>query len=163
MEFLLLNHPLDCPVCDAGGECGCEPTCGSIPAFGTRACETMNETRFRQVIGQSPAYWGGAAALALLVLAGLMAAHRMEELGHVITGMDNQVAWGLPHVFAVFLIVAASGSLNVASVASVFGRVEYKPLARLSGLLAIVLFRFTRALWRRVLAWRDRRRRPRLA
>ena len=38
---------------------------------------------------------------ALLVLAGLMAAHRMEELGHVITGMDNQVAWGLPHVFAV--------------------------------------------------------------
>merc|ERR1739841_225672 len=21
MEFLLLNHPLDCPVCDQGGEC----------------------------------------------------------------------------------------------------------------------------------------------
>jgi NADH-quinone oxidoreductase subunit G len=21
MEFLLLNHPLDCPVCDKGGEC----------------------------------------------------------------------------------------------------------------------------------------------
>jgi molybdopterin-containing oxidoreductase family membrane subunit len=99
----------------------------------------MNEARFRQVIGQSPAYWGGAALLALLVLAGLMAAHRMEELGHIITGMDNQVAWGLPHVFAVFLIVAASGSLNVASVASVFSRVEYKPLARLSGLLAIAL------------------------
>jgi NADH-quinone oxidoreductase subunit G len=21
MEFLLVNHPLDCPVCDEGGEC----------------------------------------------------------------------------------------------------------------------------------------------
>ncbi|MDK6689882.1 hypothetical protein QP246_10660, partial [Aerococcus urinae] len=21
MEFLLINHPLDCPICDKGGEC----------------------------------------------------------------------------------------------------------------------------------------------
>ncbi len=21
LEFLLINHPLDCPVCDKGGEC----------------------------------------------------------------------------------------------------------------------------------------------
>lgn len=21
MEFLLMNHPLDCPICDQGGEC----------------------------------------------------------------------------------------------------------------------------------------------
>jgi molybdopterin-containing oxidoreductase family membrane subunit len=42
-------------------------------------------------------------------------------------------------VFAVFLIVAASGALNVASVSSVFNRPEYKPYARLSGLLAIAL------------------------
>jgi Ni/Fe-hydrogenase subunit HybB-like protein len=46
---------------------------------------------------------------------------------------------GIPHVFAVFLIVAASGALNVASIASVFGRQLYKPLARLSGLLSITL------------------------
>jgi len=39
----------------------------------------------------------------------------------------------------VFLIVAASGALNVASIASVFGRELYKPLARLSALLAITL------------------------
>ena len=41
--------------------------------------------------------------------------------------------------FAVFLIVAASGALNVASISSVFGKTPYKPLARLSGLLAIAL------------------------
>jgi len=63
----------------------------------------------------------------------------METAGHWVTGMSNQVVWGMPHVFAVFLIVAASGALNTASIASVFDRAEYKPLARLSGLLAIAL------------------------
>src|SRR4030066_109982 len=53
--------------------------------------------------------------------------------------MSNQIIWGTPHVFAVFLIVAASGALNFASIASVFDRQIYKPLSRLSGLLAIAL------------------------
>jgi molybdopterin-containing oxidoreductase family membrane subunit len=53
--------------------------------------------------------------------------------------MNNQIVWGLPHVFAVFLVVAASGALNVASVAGVFGKKVYKPLAPLSALLAIAL------------------------
>ena len=74
-----------------------------------------------------------------LLAAALGAALVMEHRGHVVTGMDNQIVWGLPHVFAVFLIVAASGALNVASVASVFGRTAYKPLAPLSALLAIAL------------------------
>jgi molybdopterin-containing oxidoreductase family membrane subunit len=47
--------------------------------------------------------------------------------------------WGTPHVFAIFLIVAASGALNVASIGSVFGKTIYKPLGRLSGLLAIAM------------------------
>ncbi len=45
----------------------------------------------------------------------------------------------MPHVFAVFLVVAASGALNVASMASVFGQTEFKPLAPMSGMLAIAL------------------------
>jgi len=56
-----------------------------------------------------------------------------------VTGMTNQIVWGTPHVFAIFLIVAASGALNVASVGSVFGKAIYKPLGRLSGLLAVAL------------------------
>ena len=63
----------------------------------------------------------------------------MEHNGHWVTGMNNEVVWGLPHVFAVFLIVAASGALNVASISSVFSKSAYKPLARLSGLLALAL------------------------
>ena len=49
------------------------------------------------------------------------------------------IVWGLPHVFAIFLIVAASGALNIASIGSVFGKTPYKPLAPLSGLLSIAL------------------------
>jgi Ni/Fe-hydrogenase subunit HybB-like protein len=63
----------------------------------------------------------------------------VEHHGHHVTGMTNQIVWGLPHVFAIFLIVAASGALNVASIASVFGKAPYKPMARLSALLALSL------------------------
>ena len=78
--------------------------------------------------------------LGLTVLgAGLAAAHLMDLHGHVITGMNNQVVWGLPHVFAIFLIVAASGALNEASVGSVFGQTAYKPHAPLSALLSVAL------------------------
>jgi molybdopterin-containing oxidoreductase family membrane subunit len=84
-------------------------------------------------------FWLLAAFGAAVTLAGLGAAHFMEERGHIVTGMDNQVVWGLPHVFAIFMIVAASGVLNVASIGSVFGQPSYKPRAPLSGLLSIAL------------------------
>jgi Ni/Fe-hydrogenase subunit HybB-like protein len=79
------------------------------------------------------------AAGGLLTLLGLGAAHWMEERGHVVTGMDNHVVWGLPHVFAIFMIVAASGVLNVASIGSVFGQPVYKARAPLSALLSLTL------------------------
>lgn len=94
---------------------------------------------YREVEGRSRGYWGLLLGLAALVLVGLGAAYYMEHHGHIVTGMNNQIVWGMPHVFAVFLIVAASGALNVASIASVFGKSLYKPLAPLSALLAIAM------------------------
>ena len=93
----------------------------------------------RELDGNSPGYYLLLGGLALVTLIGLGAAWYMEHHGHIVTGMTNQIVWGLPHVFAVFLVVAASGALNVASMASVFGKTEFKPLAPLSGLLAIAL------------------------
>ncbi len=94
---------------------------------------------FRTIEGRSFGYLVLLAALGALVLLGLGSAWVMEHNGHHITGMNNQIVWGMPHVFAVFLVVAASGALNVASIASVFGKTAYKPLSRLSGLLALTL------------------------
>ncbi len=79
------------------------------------------------------------AAGGLVALAGLYAVHLMEDHGHVITGMNNQVVWGIPHVFAIFMIVAASGVLNVASIGSVFGKTLYKARAPLASLLSIAM------------------------
>ena len=93
----------------------------------------------RELQGNSPGYYLLLGALGLVTLLGLGAVSIMEHQGHIVTGMNNQIVWGLPHVFAVFLVVAASGALNVASMASVFGKTEFKPLAPLSGLLAIAL------------------------
>jgi molybdopterin-containing oxidoreductase family membrane subunit len=98
----------------------------------------MKQIDFREIDGGLPFYML-VGFIGLFVLAGLGAAYYMEHNGHWVTGMSNQIIWGTPHVFAVFLIVAASGALNVASISSVFGKTAYKPLARLSGLLAITL------------------------
>jgi Ni/Fe-hydrogenase subunit HybB-like protein len=84
-------------------------------------------------------FWLLVALGGLVMAAGLGAAHYIELHGHIVTGMNNQVVWGLPHVFAIFMIVAASGVLNVASIGSVFGQPVYKPRAPLSGLLCLAL------------------------
>ena len=73
---------------------------------------------FREIDGNSPGYWGLLGVLVLVVIAGLLSALQMEHYGHIVTGMNNHIVWGMPHVFAVFLIVAASGALNVPSPAS---------------------------------------------
>ncbi len=94
---------------------------------------------YSEIEGRSSGYYGLLAILAAVIAVALGATYHMEHNGHWVTGMNNQIVWGTPHVFAVFLIVAASGALNVASISSVFGKTAYKPLAKLSGLLAIAL------------------------
>jgi molybdopterin-containing oxidoreductase family membrane subunit len=84
-------------------------------------------------------FWLLVALAGAVTAIGLAAAHYMELHGHIVTGMNNQVVWGLPHVFAIFMVVAASGVLNVASIGSVFGQPVYKPRAPLSGLLCVAL------------------------
>jgi len=94
---------------------------------------------YSEIEGRSTQFRALAVILGLLILVGLSAAMYMEHYGHYVTGMSNQIVWGTPHVFAIFLIVAASGALNVASIGTVFGKTMYKPLGRLSGLLALAL------------------------
>lgn len=98
----------------------------------------MEQTIYRE-LKATPGVWQLGALLVALIAAAGGAWFYMEHYGHVVTGMNNQIVWGLPHVFAIFLIVAASGALNIASIASVFGQKAYKPLGRFASLLAITL------------------------
>ena len=93
----------------------------------------MKKIAFSTIEGRSGGYVALLGILGAFILAALGATYFMEHNGHWVTGMNNQIVWGTPHVFAVFLIVAASGALNVASISSVFNKTAYKPLARLSG------------------------------
>ncbi len=99
----------------------------------------MSKIEYTSLQGKSPAYFVLLGGLGFIALIGILAAWYMEHNGHHVTGMTNQIVWGTPHVFAIFLIVAASGALNVASIASVFSRKIYEPMARLSALLAVAL------------------------
>lgn len=98
---------------------------------------TATTTSFHRI--EERAFYALLLLGGLVTAVGLGAAHYMEVHGHAVTGMSNQVVWGLPHVFAIFMIVAASGVLNVASIGSVFGHTAYKPRAPLSGVLSLAL------------------------
>ena len=111
----------------------------AVPPQGGNASGPAKPDPQRLLGREEHRFYGLLALGGIVTLAGLFAAHRMEEQGHVITGMNNQVVWGLPHVFAIFMIVAGSGVLNVASIGSVFGVAVYKKRAPLSALLCLAL------------------------
>jgi len=94
---------------------------------------------YRQLQGNETKYYLFLCLIGIMASIGGFSAYYMETNGHHVTGMNNHVVWGIPHIFAIFLILTASGALNVASISSVFGKALYTPLARLSGLLAIAL------------------------
>jgi len=89
--------------------------------------------------GSGRRYWALLALLAVPLALGAVAYFYIEHYGHIATGMDNQIVWGMPHVFAVFLVIAATGALNIAMAASVFGKTIYRPVAPLSALVSLAL------------------------
>ena len=99
----------------------------------------MPATSFTQLEAATTRLWPVLASVAAVVVGGLLAFLTMDIEGHHVTGMTQRVPWGLPHVFAYFLILAASGALNVAMLAAVFGRAIYKPLEPFSTMLAMAL------------------------
>lgn len=94
---------------------------------------------YRELGGPSPRYWGLLALLGIPLVLGAISFFYMWHYGHIVTGMSDQIVWGIPHVFAIFLIIAATGALNIAMAASVFGKSAYRPLAPLSALVALAL------------------------
>ena len=45
MEFLLINHPLDCPICDQGGECDLQDQAMAYGVDSTRFTRTSARSR----------------------------------------------------------------------------------------------------------------------
>jgi len=107
-----------------------------IPSLAESA---FDNTPYRVLKTHSVGYYLLLGLSLFLTGAGVYSALTIEHEGHQITGMNNHIVWGLPHVFAIGLIVAASGALNGATFSSVFGISVYKPYARFSVVLASCL------------------------
>ncbi len=99
----------------------------------------MKRIIYSEIEGRSTAFRILVLILGALVLAAMYGVFFGEHGGHSGSGANNHVVWGVADVFAMFLIVSASGALNVAIISSVFRKTLYKPLERLSCLLAIAL------------------------
>jgi len=96
------------------------------------------EIRFQKIEGRSPAFRVALGVLALLVLLGLWSTWQMIQHGLYLTGMNQRVPWGLQIIMAVFYIGLSAGSLIVSGLYGVFGKIDYKPFARLAAYIAML-------------------------
>jgi len=94
---------------------------------------------YSAIEGRSRRYNTLLGILAVLVLAGAVSFVISYLRGHQMFGGSNVVPWGLPIVFLIYLIGLSAGSLILSSLTYVFGREEYKPIARMAVFMAIVL------------------------
>ncbi len=94
---------------------------------------------FVAVEGKSKGYRMMVVLLGIVALSGLISFVISYVEGHQLFGSSNVIPWGMPIVLAIYLIGLSAGSLILSSLTYVFGREEYKPIARMAVFLAIVL------------------------
>ena len=93
---------------------------------------------FRPIEGRSRGYWLLVAVLVALTAAGVWSTWLMTTRGIYLSGMTNRIPWGLQIVMAVFYIGLSAGSLVVSGLYGIFGKLEYKPFARMAAFLAML-------------------------
>jgi len=98
-----------------------------------------NKVKYTTIKGSSAGFYALVGILGVLSLGGAWASYEMFAVGHYLTGMSNQVPWGFPIVMAVYLIGLSAGSLVLSALSSVFGKDEFKSLARIAAALAALL------------------------
>jgi molybdopterin-containing oxidoreductase family membrane subunit len=98
----------------------------------------MVKVKFRPIEGNSPQYYLVLSVLFALVLGGVYSTYRQFVDGIYLTGMTNRVPWGLQIIMAIFYIGLSAGSLVVSGLYGIFGKMEYKPFARIAAYLAML-------------------------
>jgi molybdopterin-containing oxidoreductase family membrane subunit len=96
-------------------------------------------SEFVPIEGKSKRYWLAVALVAAVLLFGFICFGVSYVEGHQLFGSSNVIPWGMPIVLAIYFIGLSAGSLILSSLTYVFGRVEYKSIARMAVFLAIVL------------------------
>jgi molybdopterin-containing oxidoreductase family membrane subunit len=96
------------------------------------------EVQFARIEGTSKAFYLTVAVLAALLLAGVYSTYLMYAHGLYLSGMTNRVPWGLQIAMAIYYIGLSAGSLVVSGLYGIFGKMEYKPFARIAAYLAML-------------------------
>ena len=96
------------------------------------------EIQFESIDGKSRSYQLLLIVLAAFAVAGLIATWWVIREGIWVTGMTNRIPWGLQIVMAVYYIGLSAGSLVISGLYGVFGKIEYKPFARIAVYLAML-------------------------
>jgi molybdopterin-containing oxidoreductase family membrane subunit len=96
------------------------------------------EISYKPIDGNSRRYYLLLFVLAAFVLAGMYSTFMQNKYGIYLTGMTNRFPWGLQIVMAVFYIGLSAGSLVVSGLYGIFGKMEYKPFARMAAYLAML-------------------------
>jgi len=96
------------------------------------------EMVFERIEGKSFEYRVMMLVMAGLAVAGVIATFYIIQKGLWVTGMTNRVPWGFQIVMAVFYIGLSAGSLVISGLYGVFGKIEYKPFARIAVYLAML-------------------------
>jgi len=97
------------------------------------------EIKFERLAGKSSQHNLLLLVLGLLVLSGIYSTYVMYQHGIYVSGMTNRIPWGLQIIFCVFYIGLSAGSLVISSLYGIFGKIEYKPFARIAVYLALLL------------------------
>lgn len=96
------------------------------------------EIKFESIEGRSFHYNLLLILFAAFAVVGLIATYYVCVKGLYVTGMTNRVPWGLQIVMAVYYIGLSAGSLVISGLYGVFGKLEYKPFARIAVYLAML-------------------------
>ena len=96
------------------------------------------EISYKPIDGNSRRYYFLVFVLAVLILAGMYSTFMQNKHGIYLTGMTNRLPWGLQIVMAIFYIGLSAGSLVVSGLYGIFGKMEYKPFARMAAYLAML-------------------------
>lgn len=96
------------------------------------------EVEFARIEGKSKPFYLAMILLGLMGIAGTYSTYLMHEHGIYLSGMTNRVPWGLQIAMAIFYIGLSAGSLVVSGLYGIFGKMEYKPFARIAAYLAML-------------------------
>src|SRR3972149_8095498 len=95
---------------------------------------------FSKIEGKSREFYTLFVLLSIFSLIGFICFMVSYISGHHVLGSSSIIPWGMPITITIYLIGLSAGSLILSSLTYVFGKEEYRPIARLAVFLALFFF-----------------------